>query len=132
MKTSKILSLTVAFCLLILIFPSVKAFQTEIKDPTIFYLFEGKSVQPWQASLQFGQVTISNNAASTIRNSLSLKQKDSLNLKWAPKNIKNEWGAIDESILTFNLINKLNHVDISSVANEAALLVEFKVIKSAK
>lgn len=124
------ISSTVAFCLLMLIYPSVKALQSDIKDPTIFYLFEGQSVQPWQASLQFGQVPITNKEASTLRNSLSLKQTDSLNLKWKPKDIKNEWGAIDENILTFNLINKLQHVDISSVTNKAALLVEFKVIRA--
>ena len=104
------------------------------KDPNIFYVSQGKSVNPWKASLAFEKSSIKDGKASTIRKSLVLKESDEgfFNLKWHPKKIKNEWGGIDTNILTFNLINKLMHANVQSVKQQAAIMLELRINRPPK
>lgn len=103
-------------------------------DPNSYYLHQGQAVTPWELSLNFGDVVLNQDrAGKTLRNSLTASpgsMDNSINLKWAPKGIKNEWGAADENILTMNIINRRELVDLTSVVDQAALVFDVKVLSA--
>ena len=105
-------------------------------DPNVNYIVAGDSVVPWEMSLQFGQIELENKSGETVRGSLVAEpasrngENDAIRFTWSPKGVKNEWGADDTSVQTISLINKLAHVDISSVVDHAALTMDVRVIKA--
>ncbi|GAB5379468.1 MAG: hypothetical protein Alis3KO_28640 [Aliiglaciecola sp.] len=108
-------------------------------DPTIHYFVEGRVQAPWELSLEYGQRPIDEEGkASTVRNSLSLEAieneagTDVVKLTWKPKGIKNEWGAINESILTATMTNTQRWIDLSNIKDQAALAVDIRVIAPPK
>ncbi|WP_158968922.1 putative glycoside hydrolase [Paraglaciecola sp. L3A3] len=106
-------------------------------DPISQYIINGKAVPNWVAyvgnSLNYF-VSLENGKARTERKNLivtPIKEKGEikvLNLKWAGKQVKNEWGG---NILgdTFFSLGK-NIIDISSVEDIAALSFDIKVLRS--
>ena len=110
--------------------------QAQYFDPNINYFVQGRSVTPWELSLQFGQVKLEGNNGSTTRNSLVIKpairtsENDVVSLTWRPKGIKNEWGGDDINVMTMNLMNTQTTVDLSNVKMDAALTFDVKVIQS--
>lgn len=120
--------------LVVILFLCVLNAHANPKDPNIFYISQGKAVNPWSASLAFEKSPIKDGKASTIRKSLVFKESDDgfFNLKWHPKKIKNQWGAIDTNILTFNLINKMMHANLKSVKQQAAIMLELRVNRPPK
>lgn len=112
--------------------------QAQYIDPNINYFVQGRSVTPWELSLQFGQVKLEGNNGSTTRNSLVIKpatrniENDIVSLTWRPKGIKTEWGGDDINVMTMNLMNTKAAVDLSSVKMDAALTFDVKVIQSPK
>ena len=105
-------------------------------DPNVNYLVAGNSVAPWELSLQFGKVVLENQSGETIRGSLIAEpasrngENDAVRFTWSPKGVKNEWGSDDTSVQTITLINRMAHVDISSVIDQAALTMDVRVIKA--
>lgn len=105
-------------------------------DPNSYYLYQGEGVGSWELSLNFGTVILdTERAGQTIRGSLTASpgsMSNTINLKWSPKGLKNEWGTIDENVLTLNLINRLAPVDLTSVVDQAALVFDIRVIRAPK
>jgi hypothetical protein len=107
-------------------------------DHNINYFLKGRSVGPWELSLQFGQVKLDGNNGKTARGSLVIEpsnrngENDAVALTWKPKGIKTEWGTDDVNVMTLNLINTQGVIDLSSVKNDAALAFDIKVIKGPK
>ena len=105
-------------------------------DPNVHYLVAGKSVAPWELSLQFGKVVLESQSGQTARASLVAEpsnrngENDAIRFTWSPKGVKNEWGTDDTSVQTITLINRMAHVDISSVVDQAALTVDLRVIRA--
>lgn len=100
------------------------------KDPSIFYIQQGKAVHPWELSLNFGKAQLVESQASTVRKSLSVEQTDThVSFVWEPKRIKNQWGSVDRNILTVNLLNRQQEINISSVVNQAAMYIKFRVMR---
>ena len=105
-------------------------------DPNVHYLVAGKSIAPWELSLQFGKVLLENQSGETARASLVAEpsnrngENDAIRFTWSPKGVKNEWGLDDKSVQTITLINRMAHVDISSVVDQAALTVDLRVLRA--
>ncbi len=103
-------------------------------DPNVHYLVAGKSIAPWELSLQFGNVVLENQSGQTVRASLVAEpanrngEYDAIRFTWSPKGVKNEWGTDDTSVQTITLINRMAQVDISPVVDQAALTVDLRVI----
>ena len=57
-------------------------------------------------------------------------ENDAIRFTWSPKGVKNEWGTDDTSVQTITLINRMAHVDISSVVDQAALTVDLRVLRA--
>lgn len=112
--------------------------QAQYLDPTANYFIQGRSVNPWELSLQFGQVKLKGNSGKTVRSSLVIEpasrnsENDVVKLTWKPKGIKTEWGSVDKNVMTLNLTNTQGSIDLSSVTNEAALAFDIKIIKAPK
>lgn len=109
---------------------------TEELNPSINYLSSGKGVGPWEFSLQFGKHILQEEPIKTLKSSLVATrstrnvENDTINLKWSPKGIKNEWDGINTTILTANLTNKSNHIDMLPVKDQAALVFDVKIKKA--
>ena len=108
-------------------------------DPSIHYFVDGLVIAPWELSLEYGKSQIDEEGkAATVRNSLVLQAVDGKNgndavqLKWKPKGIKTEWGAVNKNILTATLTNRGGSIDLSSVVNNAAITVDIMVVSPPK
>lgn len=105
-------------------------------DPNINYIVAGNAVVPWELSLQFGKIALENQSGETVRGSLVAEpvsrngENDAIRFTWSPKGVKNEWGTDDKSVQTITLINRMSHVDISPVVDQAALTMDVRVIKA--
>ena len=112
--------------------------QAQYLDPISNYLIQGRSVGPWELSLQFGQVKLEGNSGETARGSLIIEpakrnsDNDVVALTWKPKGIKTEWGSDDLNVMTMNIINTQGAINLSSVKMDAALAFDIKVIKGPK
>lgn len=110
----------------------------EYLKPDINYFVQGRTIPPWELSLQFGQVKLDGNSGKTTRSSLVIEpstrniKNDAVKLTWNPKGIKNQWGSIDTNVMTLNLTNTKSLIDLSSVKMEAALTFDVKIIRSPK
>lgn len=106
----------------------------ETPDPNSYYLHQGNSVEPWELSLNFGKVVLDGEkSGKTVRGSLTASPgtlNHTVNLKWSPKGVKNEWGSENQNVLTMNVINRLNLVDLTSVVDQAALVFDVRVIRA--
>ncbi len=106
---------------------------TEELNPSINYMSSGKSVTPWEFSLQFGKYLLEDGKAATRKNSLVATSStrntpnDTVNLKWTPKGIKNQWDSVNTAVSTVNITNKNNHIDLLPVKDNAALVFDVKV-----
>ncbi|MGJ8694208.1 MAG: putative glycoside hydrolase [Thalassotalea sp.] len=107
------------------------------QDPISTYIFEGKSVAPWKLSVGNAlnyNIPVNKQKAKTKRKNLIVSpgtknnDGDAINVKWKGKVVKNQWGgnALNDSFLS---ISK-NNIDISSVKDQAALVIEMKINKS--
>ena len=105
-------------------------------DPNVNYIVAGNSVVPWELSLQFGKVALENQSGETARGSLVAEptnrnaENDAIRFTWSPKGVKNEWGTDDKSVQTITLTNRMAHVDISSVVDQAALTMDIRVLRA--
>ncbi|MGB5512585.1 MAG: putative glycoside hydrolase [Woeseiaceae bacterium] len=106
-------------------------------DPNIHYVVAGKSIVPWELSLQFGKVMLDDQmTGETVRGSLVASpavrnsENDAIRFKWTPKGIKNEWGTDDTSVMTISLINRTKGVDLTAIVDQAALTMDVRVIKA--
>lgn len=105
-------------------------------DPNVNYMVAGRSIAPWELSLQFGTVVLDSLSGQTARASLVAEpanrngESDAIRFTWSPKGVKNEWGADDTNVQTITLINRMAHVDISPVVDQAALTVDLRVIRA--
>ena len=105
-------------------------------DPVANYIVAGDAVSPWELSLNFGKTVLENNVGETVRGSLVAEpatrnaENDAIRFTWSPKGVKNEWGTDDTGVQTITLINRMAHVDISSVVDQAALTMDVRVIKA--
>ena len=106
-------------------------------DPNIHYIVAGRSIVPWELSLQFGKVMLDDQmAGETVRGSLAASpasrnsENDAIRFKWTPKGVKNEWGTDDVNVMTISLINRMQGVDLTAVLDQAALTMDVRVIKA--
>lgn len=124
------------FSMMVAIALCLAAAQANSNDPNVNYIVAGNSVAPWELSLNFGKTILENKAGETIRGSLVAEpatrnaEDDAIRFTWTPKGVENEWGADDTGVQTITLINRMAHVDISSVVDQAALTMDVRVIKA--
>lgn len=118
-----------------LIFLSLNLFAQALNAKTDYFI-KGKSILPWELSLQFRQVKLENNTGKTLRSSLVARpaskngENDAIRLTWKPKGIKNEWGGEDKNILTATLTNFQKHTDLAEYKKDGVLLIDVKVLKA--
>ncbi|WP_041522721.1 putative glycoside hydrolase [Gilvimarinus agarilyticus] len=133
MKTIK--NLVTAFAL------SCLALSTYAQDPlnhNIFYIDQGDAVKPWELSLQFGQVLLENKAGATVKNSLVAERAtretdgDAVRFIWNKKKVLTEWGGQNEAVSTVSLINKEGFIDLAEIKDQAALVIDLKVLERPK
>lgn len=109
------------------------------EDPLTTYIKDGQLVGKWQGNLSNGlnwSIPLSNQAGETERGNLIIspstknKENDALHLKWKGKKVKNQWGG---NILNDSSFTISKHIiNIASIENQAALMIELKVNRSAK
>lgn len=115
-----------------------EAAPTAAYDSNVQYVMGGKAVAPWELSLNFGKEVLTTLPAETAKGSLiatsatKTKEGDAIHLKWSPKGLKNEWGTDDKNVMTVNLTNKQAALNLSSIQNDAALVVDIRIIKAPK
>ncbi|MFC7291278.1 putative glycoside hydrolase [Hirschia litorea] len=128
----------ISICCSLAFLPQASAEETSqapALDPNIHYVMNGKSVGPWEYSLNYGKEILTTLPAQTTKSSLTATsatktiEGDAIRLKWSPKGIKNEWGSPDANVMTLNLINRQTPLDFSTVQNDAALVIDVRVIR---
>ncbi len=108
-------------------------------DPLTTYIMDGKLVGNWKANLSNAlnwYIPVNNQQAKTERGNLVISPtsktnpNDAINLKWKGKRVKNEWGGNALNTTSFTIAR--HNIDISSIEDQAALMIELKVNKAAK
>lgn len=106
-------------------------------DPVSSFITQGNVVSPWAASVGNGlnwYIPVENQSGRTKRGNVSVSasskdgDNDALNIKWKGKIVKTEWGGNALYDSSFSLSK--HNIDLSSVANAAALVLEIKVLKA--
>lgn len=127
-------SIAVASCLALSLSTPALGFGT---DPVSSYLTEGKTVGSWKMTVGNGlnwSIPVKNQEAKTARGNLTVSptskngEDDALNLRWKGKKVKTEWGGNALYDTSFNIRN--NNIDISSVAEVAALVIDIRVLRA--
>ncbi|WP_020208745.1 putative glycoside hydrolase [Gilvimarinus chinensis] len=130
MKTIKHMMTIVAIACL-----ALNANAEEPLNHNIFYIDQGEAVKPWELSLQFGQVLLENKAGATVKNSLVAepakrdKNGDAVRFTWNKKKVLTDWGGQNEAVSTVTLINTSGSIDLAEVKDQAALVVDLKVLE---
>ncbi|WP_096086302.1 putative glycoside hydrolase [Agaribacterium haliotis] len=127
-----------AFCFGFVALLASSAVLAQQPDPNTQYLLDGKAVYPWEFSLQFGQEKIISGNGKTTKGALVASpagkesDNDAVNLKWTPKDVRNEWGTQNENIYYVTLTNTMTAIDLSGIKDQAALVFDVKIIKPPK
>ncbi|WP_076419118.1 putative glycoside hydrolase [Colwellia sp. UCD-KL20] len=108
-------------------------------DPLTTYIKDGEFVGNWKGNLSNSlnwNIPIVNQTGETERGNLVIspstkkKENDAIRLKWKGKKVKNEWGGNILNDSSFTISKHM--INIASIENQAALMVELKVNRSAK
>jgi hypothetical protein len=108
-------------------------------DPLTSYISNGALVGTWEASISNAlnwYIPITDQQAKSERGNLVVSpttktdENDALHLKWKGKKVKNQWGGNALNTTSFTISK--HQIDISSIENQAALMIELKVNKAAK
>lgn len=133
MKTIKIMAVVFGvFCWV----PAV--YSQEPLDPNIFYIDQGEGVKPWELSLQYGQVLLENKSGETVKKSLVAepaqrdKPGDAIRFTWNKKKVLTDWGGQNQAVSTVTLINKSGPIDLAEVKDQAALVLDLRVLERPK
>jgi len=108
-------------------------------DPLTTYIKDGQFVGKWQGNIGNGlnwNIPLKDRIGETERGNLEVKpskrnkEGDAIHLKWRGKQVKNEWGG--NILYDSNFTIAKNQINIASIEDQAALLIELKVNRSAK
>ena len=105
-------------------------------DANVHYFIHGKSIAPWELSLQFGQVKLIDGKGKTTKGSLkaakATKQTsgDAIKFTWTPKGVMNEWNIADKNVHTLTLTNTKQYLNLLPVVDTAALVIDLKLLKA--
>ena len=105
-------------------------------DANIRYVINGKSIAPWELSLQYGQVKLIDGKGKTTKGSLKATpatkqiENDAIKFTWTPKGVMNQWNTADKNVHTLTLTNTKQHLNLLPVLDTAALVIDLKLLKA--